>query len=97
LPSIVIVSFPIIVFTEDGNGRDAVVPAFVRVFGNPEGTQIVHVMIDQRADTPEVVVIEDAQPGSVEYSNGTDPVVESGRQYRPAFTFLQAEIVSPEA
>jgi hypothetical protein len=88
--------FPLIVFTEDGNRRDAVVPVFVRVFGKSEAVEVEDVVIDHAADAAEVRVIEDAQASPTEYADGTDPVVESHGHGGPALAILQAEVVPPE-
>jgi hypothetical protein len=88
--------FPLIVFTEDGNRRDAVVPILVRVLGKSEAPEVEHVVVDHSADAAEVSVIEDAQPSSTEYADGTDPVVESHGHGGPALAILQAEVVPPE-
>jgi len=60
LPSIVIVSLPLVAFAEDGDRRDAVVPALFRIFGKPENAQVWNVVIDHPADAAEVGVIEEA-------------------------------------
>jgi hypothetical protein len=96
LPWIAIVPFPLIAFTEDGDGRDAVVPVLVRIFGNSKVVKVEHVVIDQSADAAEVTVIEDAQARSTKYANGTNSVVESRRHGGPALTILEAEGIPPE-
>jgi hypothetical protein len=91
---IVIAPFPIIVITEDGDRRDAIIPILVGVIGKPEAAQVEHVMIDHAADAAEVIVSKDAKAGSAEYAHGTNSVVESRRHRGPALTVFEAEVVS---
>ncbi len=89
-------SVPVVVCAIDGDGGDAVVPVLVRVAGKRQAGEVVRAARDADVDSAEIGVVEDAHLGSVEQTDGTDLVVESGRHGGPTISQLQAKIISRE-
>jgi hypothetical protein len=87
---------PHVVWRIDGDGGDAVVPAFGGVSRKTGAEQRVDIVIDAEAAASEAAVLEDLDEGSVEDADGGDLVVESAGQGGPAVAGSHAEVVALE-
>jgi hypothetical protein len=71
---------PLIPVSKDDDGRNTVVPILAKIVGHRDAAQIIYVVIDEEADSAEIVIVENPQTSSAKHADGTDLIVEPGWQ-----------------